>query len=87
MAVAPVARDVDVANAVPNWTGAFEHVRAELHQEFDGRLPVDKVDRCFAAEVARFHDARISVYLHILIHKNARARLRAMEERPLQVQD
>ena len=42
--------------------------------------------RCFAAEVAKFQDARITAYLPILIHRNARARLRAMEARPLRIQ-
>jgi hypothetical protein len=65
---------------------AFDHVRADLHAEFDSRLPGETVDRCFAAEVAKFHDARITAYLPILILRNARARLRAMEARPLRLQ-
>jgi len=87
MTAGPVAENVDMASTAPTAVGAFDHVRAELHQEFDGRLPVEKVDRCFEAEVAKFHDARITAYLHILIHRNARVRLRAVEARPLQVQD
>ena len=44
-------------------------------------------DGHFTIDVAKFHDARITAYLHILIHRNARVRLRAVEARPLQVQD
>lgn len=75
-----------MATAMPHWAGAFDHVRAELHEEFDGRLAADAVDRCFAAEVAKFHDARITAYLPILILRNARARLRPMVGRPLRAQ-
>ena len=87
MATRPIAGDVDVASAAPQWAGALDHVRSELHKEFDGRLPSDTVDRCFAAEVAKFHDARITSYLPILILRNTRARLRAMVARPLKLQD
>jgi hypothetical protein len=75
-----------MAKGVLRLDGAFDHVRADLHAEFDSRLPGETVDRCFAAEVAKFHDARITNYLPILILRNARARLRAMEARPLRLQ-
>jgi len=76
-----------MAKAALHLEGAFDHVRADLHAEFDCRLPGETVDRCFAAEVAKFHDARITAYLPILILRNTRARLRAIEARPLKVQD
>ena len=87
MTAGPVAGDVDNARPAPDWVGAFDHVRADLHAEFDGILPSETVDRCFSAEMAEFHDARITAYLPILILRNARARLRAIEARPLRAQD
>jgi hypothetical protein len=87
VAVGPIAGDVDVATAAANWAGAFDHIRAELHEEFDDRFPRETVDRCFNAEVAKFSDARITAYLPILILRNARSRLRAIEARPLTLQN
>jgi len=75
-----------MAEAALHLDGAFEHLRAELHAEFDCCLPGETVDRCFAAELAKFDDARVTAYLPILIHRNVRARLRAMEARPLRIQ-
>ena len=71
--------------AVPSWGGGLDNVLAELHQEFDSSLPSNTIDRCFSAEVSKFHDARITSYLNILIHRNARARLRALQTRPASV--
>lgn len=76
-----------MATAAANWTGAFDHIRAELREEFEPRLPRETIDRCFAAEVARFSDARITAYLPILVLRNTRSRLRAIEARPLKLQD
>ena len=86
MAAVPTAGDAEMAEAALHLDGAFDHVRADLHAEFGSCLPGETVDRCFAAEVAKFHDARITAYLPVLILRNARARLRAMEARPLHVQ-
>ena len=87
MIVGRAAGEDEAASARYSWSGAFEHVRADLHAEFDSRLPSDTVERCFDAEVAKFQDARITAYLPILILRNARARLRSIEARPLRAQD
>ena len=78
--------DGEMGKAALPLDGAFDHVRADLHAEFGSRLPGETVDRCFAAEVAKFHDARITAYLPVLILRNARARLRAMDSRRLRLQ-
>ena len=77
------AGPIDAVGAASSWGGAFDHIRLELHHEFDGRLPSETVDRCFAAELARFHDARITAFLPILVQRNARSRLQAILARPL----
>jgi hypothetical protein len=80
------AGPVDAVGAAPRWEAAFDLVRSELHREFDGNVPRETVDRCFVAELARFHDARITAFLHILLHRNTRARLNAIQVRSLRAQ-
>jgi len=56
----------------------LEHIRLRLHQDF-AELPGETVDHCFAAELLTFEGCRITAFVPILIEKNVRQRLRAVQ--------
>lgn len=53
----------------------YAGVVGALVREFDA-VTVDVVEQCVATEARRFADARITVYVPILVEKAARQRIR-----------
>ena len=70
-------------HAAHDWATELRHVRERLRDEFGSELPSGTIDRCVGAEAAKLEAARISIYVPILVEKNARTRLRAYQLREI----
>jgi len=57
----------------------YRSVIVSLQREFADDIASETVEWCVALEAERVADARVRSFLEILVHKAARARLRALE--------
>lgn len=57
----------------------YRSVVVSLQREFADDIASETVEWCVALEAERVADARVRSFLEILVHKAARARLRALE--------
>lgn len=74
--------DVLMGTRPPEATLAADQYRSvivSLQREFADDIASETVEWCVALEAERVADARVRSFLEILVHKAARARLRALE--------
>ena len=55
----------------------FREVAAQLHRDFDLVTGAEVVDRTLEEVAARFADARVRMFLPLLVHRYARSDLRS----------
>ena len=72
-----IAREPEILSPVAP-SAELDHIRLRVHQDFDA-LPADVIDHCFAVEMMTFEGCRITAFVPILVEKNVRQRLRAIQ--------